>query len=426
MGKVIMQNGSATLADDHAGLSRRDWPIVAAAALGLTLSVGTLLVSSFGVFVRPLTTEFGWSRTELSGAVAASQYTLAASGWAWGAAIDRFGPRKVVLPSVIIISVLIASLGLLTPHLWHLYLVCAATPLLAGGASPLGYSGILVRKFDRHLGFALGLALTGIGIGGAVLPPLATALVSNFGWRWAYAGLGLLTLVVTLPAAIFATRGLDGATHLRGTKASPSILPLLKTRAYVLVCVAFFLLGAVSIGAMAHFVPMMVDRGFTPVAAASMASLIGISTIVFRVASGWLVDRVHARYVLGAISLLATVALLLLAESTGTPAAYAATILLGAVFGAEADLLAYQVSRYFGPAAFGKLYGIAFGLFVVGVGTGPLLMGASFDRLGGYRPGVLAFAATSVVVAILALALPDYDAPGYDTQLDDALGRSLP
>ncbi len=384
------------------------WPVVAAAAVALTLSIGTLLVFSFGVFVRPLSAEFGWSRTQLSGAIAASQYTLALSGWGWGALIDRFGPKPVILPSVVVISLLVASLGLLTPHLWHLYAVCAAVPLLAGGASPLGYSGILVRRFDRHLGLALGLALTGIGLGGVVLPPVATALVNGLGWRMAYGALGLLTLVVTLPAALVATRGLSGPPSAVGKTRSTPVMGLLRTRAYVVTCIVFTALGTISIGAIAHFVPMMMDRGYTSVAAASIASLIGLSTIVFRIASGWLIDRVHARNVVAAISLLAALALLLLGEVSGPVAAYGAAVLLGAVFGAEADLLAYLISRYFGRAAFGKLYGIAFGLFVVGVGTGPLLMGASFDRLGSYRPGALMFAIAAVGVAALALFLPAY------------------
>lgn len=405
-----MSQEAAVSVHNRARVGIGRWIVVASAGVGLTLSVGTLLVSSFGVFVRPLSAEFGWSRTQLFGAVAASQYALAASGWAWGALIDRFGPRPVVLPSVVVISVLVASLGLLTPSLWHLYAVCAAIPLLAGGASPLGYSGILVRTFDRNLGLALGLALTGIGVGGAVLPPLATRLVADFGWREAYAALGLLTLVVTLPAALVATRGVAGPPRSPGAGARVWIGPLLATRAYVLVCVAFTLLGAVSIGAIANFVPMMTDRGFTPAAAGSMASLIGLSTIGFRVASGWLVDRMHARYVLAAIAGLAAVAMPLLAEAGGTAAATAAAILLGAVFGAEADLLAYLISRYFGVTAFGKLYGIAFGLFVVGVGTGPLLLGASFDRLGGYRPGLFGFVIVTIVVAAVAVALPAYDA----------------
>ena len=403
LNKVVVSDASVP-----SQVTDRNWPMVVAAGVGLTLSLGTLLVSSFGVFVRPLSAEFGWSRTALFGAVAASQYALAASGWAWGSLVDRFGPRAVLLPSVVIISVLFASLSLLTQSIWHLYLVCAAVPLLAGGASPLGYSGALVRAFDGRLGLALGLALTGIGVGGAFLPPLATFLVNQVGWRGAFAAIGLLTLVITFPAAVVATQGLTGPVH-RAINAVPiRVGSLVRTRAYILVCLCFVLLGAVSIGAMANYVPMMVDRGFTPGLAASLASLIGVATIVFRVASGFLVDRIHARFVLAGIAALAAAAMLVLMQAHSVWAASSAAILLGAVFGAEADLLAFLVSRYFGSAAFGKLYGLAFGLFVLGVGTGPLLLGASFDRLGGYRPGLFGFALVCIVAAVLALTLPAY------------------
>lgn len=389
-----------------------EWSVVAAAAAGLTLSVGTLLVTSFGVFVQPLGTEFGWSRTALSGAVALSQYTLALSGWLWGWLIDRRGPRPVVIWSVVVISALVASLGAMTPHLWHLYLVFAAVPLLAGGASPLGYSGVLIRRFDRNLGLALGLALTGIGLGSTFIPPLCAGLIARVGWREAYLALGALTLAVTLPAALIATRRLGDAAPRRTAAVQAPVWPMIRTRAYGLVCVAFMLLGAISVGTMAHFVPMMTDRGIDRGTAAAMAGLIGLATIVFRVLCGWLVDHVHARFVLAGIALTATAGLLLLSFGNGLEAGAAAAILLGAVFGAEADLLAYQISRYFGRAAFGRLYGIAFGAFVVGVGTGPLLLGASFDHLGGYRPGTLMFAACGIVVAALALAMPNYDAHG--------------
>ena len=388
----------------------RDWSVVAASVLGLSLSVGTLLVYSFGVFVRPLSAEFGWSRTELSGAVALSQYTMALSGWFWGALIDRFGPRAVVVPSVIIIGMLVASLGLLTPSLLLYYLVFAAIPVLAGGATPLGYCGVLVRRFDRYRGLALGIALMGIGLGAAILPPLVTMLIEREGWRQAYVLLGALTVIVTLPSALVATRGLHYMPDRRRYNVPViGVLALVFTRSFMLICAAFLVLGIVSIGAVAHLVPMMVDRGFSPAAAARVAGLTGLATLVFRAGAGWVLDRVHARYVLAAIAALAAAALLLLAYGSGAGAAYLAALLLGAVLGAEADLIAYQVSRYFEAVVFGKLFGIAFGVYVVGVGTGPLLMGASFDYLGGYRPGLLAFVGLSVVVAMLAFAMPDYE-----------------
>ncbi len=388
----------------------RDWLAVGASAVGMILCVGTLALYSFGVFVRPLTAEFGWSRTGVFAALSFFQFGLALSAPVWGALVDRFGPRRVILCSLVALSLLVASLGLLTPNLWHLYLVFAAIPLLGGGASPLGYSAIMVRRFDGRLGLALGLALMGVGLGGAVLPPLAQFLLGDFGWRTAYVALGGLTFVVTLPAALLATRNVPGPVPLRAGTAL-SIGAMLRTRAYVLMAVAFVLLGTVSVGVLANLVPMMVDHGFTPPEAARLAGLSGLSVVIVRGGLGWVLDRMHAPYMLAAVAVIAGGVPFLLAFGDGQAAGYLAAILLGSAIGAEVDFVSYLVRRYFDQAVFGRLYGIAFGLYILGTGLGPVLLSGSFDRLGGYRPGLLLFTGLGLLAAAAALGLPRYAAP---------------
>ena len=390
----------------------RDWLAVGASAVGLILSTGTLAVYSFGVFVRPLTAEFSWSRTSLFAALSFFQFGMAFSSPVWGAVLDRFGPRRVILLATAALSLLVASLGLLTPHPWHLYLVFLGIPLLGGGASPLGYSAIMVRLFDRKLGFALGLALMGVGLGGAALPPLAQFLLGEFGWRSAYVALGVLTLVVTLPAALVATRNVPGPVRRHAGTALP-IAPMLRTRAYVLMSVAFVLLGIVSVGVLANFVPMMVDHGFTPPEAARIAGLSGLAVVVARGGLGWVLDRVHAPYVLAVIAAIAGAVPLLLVYGNGPATGYLAAVLLGSAIGAEVDFVSFLVRRYFDPAAFGRLYGIAFGLYMLGTAVGPVALGYSFDNLGGYRPGLLLFAALSVLAVGAALAMPRYSTPQH-------------
>ena len=388
----------------------RDWLAVGASAVGLILSTGPLAVYSFGVFVRPLTAEFGWTRTGLFAALSFFQFGMAFSSPLWGAFLDRFGPRRVLLFSMTALALLVASLGLLTPHLWHLYLVFLGIPLLGGAASPLGYSAIMVRRFDHKLGFALGLALMGVGLGGAVLPPLAQFLLSEFGWRTAYVALGVLTLVVTLPGVVLATRNVPGPVPRR-TAAPLQIGAMLRTRAYVLMAVNFVLLGVVTVGVLANLVPMMVDHGFTPAEAASIAGLSGLAVVVARGGLGWVLDRVHAPFVLAVVSVIAGGVPLLLAYGEGPAVGYVAAVLLGAAIGAEVDFVSYLVRRYFDPAAFGRLYGIAFGLYILGTALGPITLGYSFDHLGGYRPGLLLFAILGLGAAAAALAMPRYAAP---------------
>ncbi len=385
----------------------RTWGTAAAATVGLIFSQGTLLLYTFGVFARPLHAEFGWSRTKLSGALAIGQYTFALAAPVWGLMIDRFGPRAILLPSVICLSALVASLGLLTPHIWHYYLVFAAVSMCAGGASPLGYSAVLVRKFERHLGLALGLALMGVGIGAAVLPPLAQTLITDLGWRQAYAIFGALTLVFTLPAAVMATRNLPRTTAPR-TVPNTSVLASVKTRAFVMICIMFLLLGLVSIGTLANLVPIMISRGFSPRGAAAVAAVTGLVAIAARGGIGWVLDRSHPPHVIGVVALLACSAFLLLAYGHGTASSYVIAGLLGAVVGSEVDFTAFFVRRYFGNVVFGRLYGLAFGIFIIGSGTGPVLASTSFDRFGSYRPGALLFAIASIAVALLTLAMPAF------------------
>lgn len=391
-----------------AGLDR-DWLAVGASAVGLIFSTGPLAVYSFGVFVRPLTAEFGWTRTGLFAALSFFQFGMAFCSPLWGVFLDRFGPRRVLLFSMLALALLVASLGLLTPHLWHLYIVFLGIPLLGGAASPLGYSAIMVRRFDQKLGFALGLALMGVGLGGAVLPPLAQFLLSEFSWRTAYVALGVLTLVVTLPGVLLATRNVPGPVR-RSNAAPLQIGAMLRTRAYILMSVAFVLLGVVTVGVLANFVPMMVDHGFTPAAAASIAGLSGLAVVVGRGGLGWVLDRVHAPYVLAVVSVVAAGVPLLLAYGEGPAVGYVAAVLLGSAIGAEVDFVSYLVRRYFDQAAFGRLYGIAFGLYILGTALGPITLGYSFDHLGGYRPGLVLFAVLGLAAAAAALAMPRYAA----------------
>ncbi len=386
----------------------RNWGAVAASTVGLTFSLGTLLLYTFGVFVGPLNAEFGWTRTQLALGLAISQYTFAFAAPGWGLLIDRFGPRRVVLPSAVGLSVLVASLALLTPHIWHYYLVFAAVSFCAGGASPLGYAAVLVRKFERHLGLALGLALMGVGLGATILPPLAQMLTGAAGWRGAYAGLGVLTFICTVPAALVATRGVGQPGRLQPGMVRASVLPFVRTRAFILMCVIFLLLGTVSIGALASLVPIMIGRGFSPPAAAQLAGLTGLVAIAGRGGIGWILDRFHAPYVVAGVALLALVAFLLIAFSAAPGSAYVIAALLGAVIGAEVDFTAFFVRRYFGNAVFGRLYGLVFGIFLLGSGTGPVVASASFDQFHSYQPGALLFAAGSILIVALTFALPAY------------------
>ncbi len=399
---------------DIAAPMDRDWLTVVCCGICLLLSVGSLLIYVFGVFVRPLSGEFHWTRTQVSIALVTGEFAVALTAPLWGWLIDRFGPRRVILPSVVGLSLAFASLSLLTPHLWHLYLLYALFSCFGGGASPIGYAAVLVRSFERRLGLALGLSLMGIGLGAALLPSLATWFVGHYGWRSAYAAIGLITLIVTVPAAAVATRIARFPLPNR-VRDRVAIAPLLWTRAFLVMSAVLMLISIAAGGTFASLVPMLVDRGNNPTEAARIAGLAGLAVIAGRGGIGWLLDRFNAARLLALIGLAVVTSLLLLIYAHGKLPDAVAALLLGLVLGAEVDFTAFLVRRYFGNAAFSRLYGIAFGLFALSIGIGPLVLGMSFDRTGRYNPGLLLFVALSLVAALVTFAMPAYATPKHET-----------
>ena len=388
----------------------RDWLTVAACALCFFLSVGTLLIYIFGVFARPLAGEFHWTRTQIATALMTGQSMVAITSPIWGWLVDRYGPRRVILPSIVGMSLSFAALSLLTPHRWCLYVLYGLFTFFGGGASPIGYSAVLVRSFNRRLGLALGISLMGIGLGATFLPSLAQYFVGHYGWRTAYAALGIITLIVTVPAALVATRNATLPLPNR-IRDRVDVMPLIGTRAFLTMSTVLTLIAIAAGGAFATLVPMLVDHGNNPAEAARIAGLAGIAVIAGRGGVGWLLDRFNASRLLALVALAVVTSLLLLIYGHGRGPDALAALLLGSVMGAEVDFTGFLVRRYFGNAVFSRLYGVAFGLFALGTGIGPLLLGMSFDRMGGYNPGLLLFIALSLAAALGAFAMPSYKAP---------------
>ncbi len=412
---LMSDAGTSTLVRDP-GFDR-DWLAVAAAAIGLVFSVGALTAYPFGVFMGPIGHDLAWTRGQMSGAVTFAQLSLVISSLVWGQLLDRFGPRRMLLCAIVGLGIGVAGLSRLTAPLWHLYVLFALVPVLGAAANPLGYSGVLVRRFQRRLGLALGLSLMGVGLGAAVLPVLAQHFISSFGWRSAYLALAGLAIAVGIPAALLATRSAPGPVIRSKTVGAVPVLPLMRTRAYLLICAIFFLLGTAGTGVLTHLVPMITDQGFSPAAAARFAGLVGISTLVSRGVVGWLLDRVHAALMVATVAVVCAVMCLLLYHG-GSGGSYAlACVLLGLIAGAEVDFISFLVRRYYGAAAFGRLYAFAFAAFVLGPGA--ILIGKSFDHFHSYRPGLLLFCGISLVAGLLALALPRYDHPTYARTIAD-------
>jgi MFS family permease len=384
-------------------------PLLAAAFIGLLVCTGPLVVQSFGFFIIPLATEFHWTRGQVAGASAVALIGLALAGPLHGLAIDRLGPRLPILFSVAGLSAALASMYLLAPPIWHLYAAFAAMTLLGASASPIGYSQILIRTFDKHRGFALGVAVAGVGMGTMLLSPVIQGVIGAYGWRIAYLMLAGLALI-PLPICSIVLRNADlGAPGSRPEVAWSATDPVPSAaRRIVLLAIIFFILGLVSVGFGTHLVSRLADAGFSRGYTAAAVMLSGLTVVLTRVGLGWLVDNVHAPFVLASATLALALACVLFMTPPSLFVAAVAVVMFGIGAGAELDLMSFLVSRYWPARSFGKIYGLLFGIFSIGSAVGPIFLGIMFDRLGSYHIALGVAAGCSVANAALCLGLPRY------------------
>lgn len=415
------------------------WWIVFASAAGLFWGV-PVTVYSFSVFLKPVMHDFHASRAAVS-----LGYTLAALvgaivapplGWL----IDRFGPRKIILWSTLLFGTILFLARVLSANIVQFYFFSLFTGLFLDGVGPIPHSSVVSRWFDRRRGLALGLMMFGIGLGAVLIPPLAQRLISAFGWRNTYAILGAAIVLVPFPvcAAILKNDpeemalAPDGATSRAAREIShigASPREALRSPKFWLMVTCFSLVALSVQGCVVHMAAMFADRGLPAQTAALASSLVGAALMIGRVGTGYLLDRLFgprlAAFFFGAAAL--GIGLLWLRGAPGF--AFAGAFLVGLGLGAEVDIIAFLISRYFGLRCFGEIYSLAFAGFALFTAAGPLVMGAGFDRFGSYRPVLAAYFAATAISAILVSRLGPYSysaskvpeaVPAVPLQADDA------
>ena len=367
-----------------------------------------LLIYTFGVFVGPLEVEFGWSLAELSGALTALEFSTALAAPMYGYLIDRFGSRTIVLVSTALLALLVMSMRFMSGAVWQLYLIFAIIPFLTGGSSPVGYARLVVASFDRARGLALGLVMAGAGIGGAIMPLCAQFLIKEFGWRNSYLVLGGATMLLAVPicAHLFGRYPINDARSLSGSGDWNRCWEIIRSRVFLEVTLIFGLIGVVSLGLIAHFVPLIIQNGLTRDEAAGVSTIIGIAVVASRACVGFALDRVRGPTVLAVVISGSILVLGQLLWFSSLWSYILSALLIGLTVGAEFDILAYLISRYFPTALFGKLYGLTYGVFLIGCGIGPLMVARSFEKSQNYHAAMIELAIAAVLALALCFRLP--------------------
>ncbi|WP_066826413.1 MFS transporter [Sphingomonas mali] len=390
---------------------RQHWPLIVAVMIGSAAGPTVLIPYTAGIFIPALQHEFGWSRGALSFGFTIYGLMMALTAPAVGSLADRHGVAVMVpLSLVATVAAFVAFAAL--PNSYPAFLaIFAVLGLLGAGASSLVMSRILTGAFDAARGAALGLGLLGVGITSMLAPRLLGNLIDAEGWRVAYLALaGLVALCIPLIAIPVARHpscraSADGA---RRQVEQGGLGEVLRSSVFWKLGLAFFLIQISATGNLFHFIPMLLDQGVPRSEATLAAGLIGAVMIVARLSIGFVIDRLFAPRVATVVSLVAALGIGTLAVGASWSAIVGA-VAVGLVIGAEFDLAAYLVSRYFPPALFGRAYGLLWMIMVGGTISSTSLYGLSVDLTGGY--GTIQAAATAGIAcsALLFLLLPAFN-----------------
>ncbi len=404
--------------------TRSPWWVVVGA--GIAAAVGPqVYLATIGLFVLPIAEDTGFSRTTVTGA-----YSVAAVGMALGMLIvaqvvDRFAARYILVPSFMLFASSMALIALVPPIAPIYFIPCFFVGFFGGGTI-VPATRAVVSWFDNNRALAIGIVTGIIGLGTALAPVLAGALIDSVGWRLAYVGMALISAVVAVTMiTVFvrarAERHINGRlvkeTQVAGRDVSLELPGLtiqeaVRTRQFWRITLGLGLVGIVVIGLQVHLVPMMTDRGLSDAQAASLLVIFGLSSLVGRVVGGFIIDRVHGAIV-GPIVMLAPIAGLFFLHPPFTSAAVAVAF-IGVAFGIEGDLLAVLITRYLGTRNFGRILGPVQAAFLLGSAFGPLLLGLGYDTWGSYDPVIPVLMGVLVVGALLIATLGPYAYPAID------------
>ena len=386
------------------------WRVALAACFGVMAGFGSLFVYTFAAFVKPLGAEFGWSREVVSRGFGFAAITLGACSPLLGRWIDRYGPRRIILPCMTVFGCGVALLALLRSQVWQFYVTCIVLGAVGNGAAHLAYSRSISTWFQRRLGMALAFVMVGAGLGAMILPVVAQTIITHSGWRAAYLSLGCIALLLGLPLSWRYVRE-------RGPVENPAALVEHSGKTWqqglqsfpFWIIVAVLCVSSISMnGAITQMSALLTDRGITAKQAALCASMLGGSSLLGRVVVGWLLDRFFGARVALLVNLVTAAGVFLLARANSFSAGCAAAALIGVGAGGEAAITPYLLTRYFGLRSFSTLYGLTWSFYAASAAVGPVILGRAFDSTGSYSSLLVALAAALAAAAATNLLLPRY------------------
>ena len=382
---------------------------VAATCFASLFAIVGLALYGLPFFYDFMVRDFGWTRAQVTSGNALSKLVVGPLlGFAAGWIVDRFGPRRLMIAGILLAGTALVGLGSISTLTgFYFFYLFNAIGYVCGG--PLPNQVLLSRWFTAARGRAMGFAYLGIGLGGAIVPLLATRLVQAFGWHDALRIIGVLIVIVALPLALLVKEAPDDA-RTPSTVATDDAVPIREVvrqpAFYLLMLGSMCSIAAVG-GANQHLkLYLSLDHGYAQSAAAGIASLTLAASLVGRLGMGWLADRWPKKRVMLLIYFLVAAALpiLLVASSQRDIVLYA--ILFGIGLGGEYMIIPLMAAELFGVRVLGRAMGLILAGDGVAEALAPVLVGRLRDVSGSYASGFSVLIAFALAGAIAIWLLP--------------------
>ena len=365
------------------------WPLILASLVGM--SFYSVVTYSLGTFIAPLEEEFGWSRAAISLGLTIFTLTAMVGGPFIGAAIDRWGTRKVAVPGIALHAAAFAGLSLANGTLVQWYMLWSLLAVAALTSRSLLWSTAVSSVFTKGRSFALSVMLSGTAIG-QMSPMLAGWLIEGYGWRQAYlligcgwGGLGFVLVMLFFRDAREQGRRSGIAAPVSADLPGLSVAEAVRDSRVLRIGLANIFLTFVGSGIAVHLVPILGGAGLTRGDAVALAALGGITGIAGKLAAGWVLDRVQGSLVPFSCFSLSSIGYALLLNGAGSkPTLAAAVLILGFAGGTGLQITTYLISRYAGLRNFGKIFGTISSAIMLGTSIGPVFAGRMYDMTGNY------------------------------------------
>jgi MFS family permease len=371
---------------------------------------------SFSLFLRPVESDFGWSRTLVT-----VPYMVAMLGWGAGAVFfgklaDDVGARRVLLGGILLMAAGFIGMSL-SQNLWQLSISFGLMVGLAMGASGLVIVSLMVAKHyeAKNRGLAVSVIQTAAPLSPLVFAPLLYYLIRTYHWRAAALAAGILLLAVAFPLAWLGAREPADVGSMRRRARWSNCLPYLRNRSMLLMFAARFSCG-VAFFQSAHLVAIALSKGFDARTGAIALGVFGGAAAGSALLFGWLSDRYGRVQVLALSYLVRGLGTLLLVPEIPNEMLFYIIVALaiGPTFGTITvqNVLFYEIA---GPRLAGLILGVSFIVHQIGSAGGPMVASILYDMTASYDGFMFAMA-----LILLASAMLIYNTRDSDTRLAEA------